>query len=321
MSRFASPNLAGLPPPDALGAVDYEAMLAARIADLKARLTAAGLPDVAARLDSEAEPLTIGQETDSHGEMLLRQRVNEAVLANMIAYATDANLDHLVATRFGISRLVVTPADPDAVPPVEAVMERDEDFRDRALLSMEAHSSAGPEGGYAYFALQASAEVHDVAVYGEEDEAEYIGGDPVLAPEVLVTILGKEGVVASSGLRATVLAALNQEEVRPVGDKVTVESATVETYAVVGVVRHAPGADPAPLLALAHAQVAAYAAARYRIGRIAQRLGIGAAMKVTDVEEIVLTLPAADVDPGSKGAAWCTSITLTAEVAEDDWRS
>ena len=60
--------------------------------------------------------------------------------------------------------------------------------------------------------------------------------------------------------------------------------------------------------------------ARRRVGAIVQKLGLGAALKVTDVEEIVLTSPATDVAPGSKGAGFCTAITITTEAAEDSWR-
>jgi phage-related baseplate assembly protein len=205
---------------------------------------------------------------------------------------------------------------------VAQVDEADDDFRARAVLSLEARSTAGPEGAYVYFALSADPEVLDAECYGEEDGAVYAGSFGfVTAPEVLLVILSRIGDgTPSDELLSTVYAALSPEEVRPIGDKVTVEPAKIVTYSVEGVIRHKPGADPAPLLAAATAQVQAYCTARRRIGRVHQRLGIGAALKVTDAEEIELLLPVADIDPGSKGAAYCTSVTLTAEAVEDDWR-
>jgi phage-related baseplate assembly protein len=321
LSRFVAPNLAGLPPPPAVEVLDFEAILAARIADLQGRLTAKGLPAVAAVLALESEPLTIAQQTGATFEATLRARINDAVRANLIASAVDGDLDQLAATFYGVERLVLVEADPDADPPVTEVKESNDDFRARALLSLEARSTAGPEGAYIYFGLSADPDVLDVECYGEEDGALYADDTPVLAPEVLLVVLSRIGDGAPADeLLETVAEAVNAEEVRPIGDKVTVEPAEITTYAVVGVVRHRRGADPAPLLAAATAQVEAYVAARRKIGRIVQRLGIGAAMKVTDAEEIVLTSPAADVDPGSKGAGYCTSVTLTAEAVEDDWR-
>lgn len=320
MARFVAPNLAGLPPPPALEAIDFEAMRDARLADLAARLEAKDLDEVAAALELESEPLVIAQETGAFYELLIRQRVNEAVRACMLATAAGDDLAHIAATFYGVARLLVTPADPEAEPPTEAVYEDDETFRARALLSLEARSTAGPEGGYIYFALQASGDVRDAACFGEEDAAKYADDSDVLAPEVLVVVLAQDGEVADAGLLETVLEALNAEEVRPIGDKVTVEAASVIEYQIVGVVRHAPGADPAPLLEAAEARCQAYADARYRIGRKVQRLSVAGSMKVTDAEEIELTHPAADIDPGSKGAAYCTGITLTALAVEDDWR-
>lgn len=299
--------------------VDAEAILAARLADLDVRLRAVGLGDVADDLVLESEPQTVAQQTNTAFDVNLRGRINDAVRGNLIATATGASLDHLAVTLYGVQRLTLVEADPDANPPVLAVPEADADYRERAMLSFEARSSAGPQGGYEFFAKLPG--VLDVRAYGEDDGALYANDDPVLAPEVLIVVLGRDGDgTPSSQLLADVAAALGPEEIRPCGDKVTVEPATVTTYDVVGVIKHAPGADPAPLLAAAEARVAGYVQARRKIGRLHQVLGIGAAMKVTDVEEIELTSPVADIDPGSKGAGYCASITLTAEIVEDDWR-
>lgn len=322
MSRFVAPNLAGLPPPPAIEVLDFEAIVAARIADLTTRLDAKGLTDVSAVLALEGEPLTINQQTGASFELQMRQRVNDAVRSNLIASAVGGDLDQLAATFYGVTRLVLVEADAEADPPVEEVLESDADFRTRAVLSLEARSTAGPEGAYVYFALSADPDVLDVACYGEEDGAVYAGSVAfVTAPEVLLVVLSRLGDgTPSEELLTAVSEAVSAEEVRPIGDKVTVEPASVVTYAVEGVIRHKPGADPAPLLAAATAQVQAYCNARRRIGRVHQVLGIGAAMKVTDAEEIELISPAGDVDPGSKGAAYCTAISLTAEAVEDDWR-
>ncbi|KAB1069260.1 baseplate assembly protein [Methylobacterium planeticum] len=321
MTRFVAPNLAGLAPPPAIDPSTYQQVLDARLADLATRLTAAGLSDVAGVvLTLETEPLRIGQETDSYFELLIRQRINEAVRANLIATATAGDLDHLAATFYGVARLLVTPSDPSTG--AAAGYENDDTFRARALLSLEARSTAGPEGAYVYQALETDrAAVLDAACYGEEDAALYADGSAVLAPEVLIVLLARDGDgTPSDALLATVAAQLNKEEVRPIGDKVTIESAAITPYAVEMVIRHAPGADPEPLRAEARTRVEAYVAARRRIGRVVQRLGIGAAAKITDVEEIELAEPVADIDPGSKGAGFCTSIVITAEVTEDSWR-
>lgn len=328
MTRFVSPNLAGLAPPPAVETLDFEAILAARLADLGTRAIAAGLTDVPEVLTLDSEPLTIAEQTNSYFEMLTRARINDAVRANLIATAEKGDLDHLAATFYGVERLLITPADPDAVPPTFDIFEDDDTFRDRALLSMEARSTAGPEGGYIYFALQADSDVADAACYSEDDGAKYASGVSVIAPEVLVVVMSRTGSGASSGaLLATVKNALTPEEVRPIGDKVTVEAASISEYSVEGVIKYAPGADSSVVVAQSTLQVQAYVDSRHRIGRVAQRLGIGGAMKVTVSDDVTLTIRnsagtiiTGDVDPGSKGAPYCTSITITPQVAEDSWR-
>lgn len=328
MTRFVAPNLSELDPPDAIEALDFETILAARIADLGTRATSAGLTDVPEVLTLDSEPLTIAEQTNSYFELLMRARVNDAVRANLIATATGTDLDNLAATFYGVSRLLITPEDDTTVPPTPAVYEDDDTFRARALLSMEARSTAGPEGAYDYFALQADADVLDVATYSEDDGAVYASGAAVIAPEILVMVLSRVGSgSASVDLLNAVRAALSAEEVRPIGDMVTVEAASVSEYSVIGVVTYDSGADPAVVVAQATANMQAYVTSRHAIGRVVQRLGLGAALKVTNSEEVTLTVlnadgnpVAGDVDPGSKGAAYCTSISITAAVAADSWR-
>lgn len=329
MTRFVSPNLAGLAPPPGVEDLDYEAILAARLEDLGDRATAIGLTELPAILGVESEPLTLGQETGSYYEMVLRARVNDAMRACLIATATGAQLDHLASTFYGVARLLITPADEEVEPPVAAIYEDDETFRARALLSIEARSVAGPEGAYVYFALQADADVKDAACYGEEDGAKYEDDSDVTAPEVLIVVLSRTGNgEPDEDLLETVTEALNDEEIRPIGDKVTVEPATIVEYSVEGVVKYATGADPGVIVAEAEARIQAYADARHRIGRVVQLFGIAAALKVTDAEEVELVVLDADddpitddIDPGSKGAAFCTSIAVTAEVVDDSWRA
>lgn len=304
MSRYVAPDLSRLPPPDVVETLDFEALLAARIARFEAAATARGLAwDVGA---IEADPVLVIQEAGGVGDLMLRARINDAARALMLATAKGADLDHIAVTYFGAER---------------RAGEDDDTYRARAALAPESWSVAGPEGAYVWHALSASADVADAAAYGEEDGAEYADGAPVLAPEVLVVILAAAADgVASPELLATVAAALDNDEIRPLGDKVTVEAAAITTYSVSATLAYDAGADAAVLVAEAHARVKAYVSARRRVGAVVQRLGLGAALKVTDVEEITLILPATDVDPGSSGAAICTAITIEAVPAEEAWR-
>lgn len=173
MSRFAAINLAKLPAPDVVETISFEAVLAGMIADLQAR-------DPAFTALLESDPAIKILEVAAYREILLRQRVNEAAQAVMLAHAVGSDLDHLAAL-FGVERLLVSPGDPEARPPVPPVYETDDRLRARTQLALEGFSTAGPEGAYIFHALAASPLAKDIAVTSP------------LPGEVVVTVLSTEG--------------------------------------------------------------------------------------------------------------------------------
>ena len=122
-------DLSLLAPPAIIDALGFETILAELKADAIARL-----PDLADLLELESEPVTALLQVIAYRELLLRQRINEASKAVMLAYAAGADLDQ-IGTNYGIPRLVLTPGDPEAIPPVDDVMEADTDFRTRIVVA------------------------------------------------------------------------------------------------------------------------------------------------------------------------------------------
>lgn len=316
MTRFVSPDLSRLPKMP-LSVPDFEVTLAERMVQFKLEADAQGFAYDVDQLDSD--PIKVDQIVGADREIGLYAEINDQTKANMLATSWGAYLDHIAATYYGIARLVVG-RDPDTG---INLMEPDDDFRARIQLAPEAFSTAGPAGAYAFHALELDGRqsIADAAVYGEEDGAVYMGGTLVQPAEVLVVILAHVTYEGSDAdLIARTLKALSADDVRPVGDKVTVELATVPEYQIDALLRFSPGADAGLVIAEARANVEAYVAARRRIGAVVQRLGIGAAMKVADVTEIELIEPVNDIDPGSKGAAHCIAINIQAVEGEDPWR-
>ncbi len=291
---YTAIDLSRLAPPDVVEALDFEANLAAMKADLAARA-----PDLAAVLVLESEPAVKLLEVCAYREVLIRARVNDAARASYLATATGADLDNLAAF-YGVARLVITPADPGAVPPVAAVMEPDTDLRRRAQLAPEGFSTAGPAGAYVFHALSADADVLDASAVS------------LLPGEVTVGILSRTGTGAASGpLIATVLAALSAEDVRPLSDTVGVQSAAIVTYAITAQMFFLPGPDRAVVLAAAQAAAAAYAQAQHRLGRDITLSGVYAALHQPGVQRVTLIAPTANIAIGATQAGWCTAITLT----------
>ena len=285
-------DLSRLPPPDVVEALDYEAILAEIIADLGERV-----PDYVV---SEADPAYKILEAAAYRELLLRQRVNDAARAVMLPYARGADLDNLAAL-LGVERQLVDPGDPDAIPPVAAVYETDARLRARAQLAPSAVSTAGPVSSYRFHALSASADVLDVAVASP-------------APgSVTVTVLSREGDgEADANLLAAVTAALSDESVRPLGDVLAVQSATIVQYQVTAELKVGSGPDAAAVLAAAIEEVTAYVASARRIGGSVPLSAIYAALHRPGVEAVDLTSPAADVAVTATQAAHATGVAITA---------
>jgi phage-related baseplate assembly protein len=191
-------DLSTLSAPSVVEPLDYLTILNAMVTDLQAR-------DSAFSALVESDPAWKILEVCAYREFLLRQRVNDASRAVMLAYATGTDLENLGAI-FGTTRKTITPADLTALPPTAAVMESDSDFRYRITLALEGLSTAGPEGSYLYHALQ-SPNVIDASI---------VGPPTVAAGNVLVTLLGPigSGSVTSSVI-SEVAGILNAEDVRP----------------------------------------------------------------------------------------------------------
>ncbi|QND86509.1 Phage baseplate assembly protein J [Chromobacterium vaccinii] len=275
-------NLSTLPPPDVVETLDFEAILA----DISATLLRVAPADmragIAAALKSELEPVQMLAQVAAYREMLLRQRINEAARATMLAYAEKADLDNRAAD-YGVTRLLIRPADLSANPPTSAEYELDERLRYRCQMAMEGLAAAGPRGAYRFHALSASAEVADVAI---ETPA---GG------RVRVWVLARAGV-ASQALLDTVAAALNAESIRPLCDTVEVAAATPLAFSIQASIVYQPGGEAVSGgLEGARARLAKMLAQRRTIGGSVPRSAIDAALHVPGVDRVAILSPASDV--------------------------
>ncbi|MCA8880391.1 MAG: baseplate J/gp47 family protein [Rhodobacteraceae bacterium] len=275
---FTQIDLTQLPPPDVVEALDFETIRAGMVADLTARA-----PDLAAVLALESEPAVKILEVAAYRELLLRQRVNDAARAVMLASAVGADLDQLGAL-FGVVRFELAPGDPAAVPPVAAVMESDGEFRRRIQLSLEGFSTAGPEGAYLFHALSAHADVLDASAISPTP------GD------VVVSVLSRTGDgTASDAVLDAVRDVLTAEDVRPLTDAVTVQSAAIVAYTIEATLLFRPGPDRTLVMAEAQAAAQAYADAQHLLGQDITLSGIYAALHRPGVHGVTLTSPAADI--------------------------
>ena len=335
MSRFIAPDLSDLGDVPQVVPVLFEDIKADRDAFLVAALALHGIDyDVAS---IETDPLVIAySEGGGYQEMNFRQRVNEAIRGLSLATAIGGDLDHIGATYAGIARLETTVGD-------VVTLESDTTFRARIKLAFEAFSTAGPEGAYVFHALEldGTRDIADAVVYSEEDAAVYSttlhadaysmglipapfagrdNGDPVMAPEVLVVVLPTLAYgAADQPLLDRVFDACTSEDVRPIGDNVRIEAATVSAYDIAVTLYYAPGADATALANEAKVRLEAYADARRRIGLPIQREVIGGRAAVDNKVTINVVSPATDIAPGPKGVGQVGTITVTTVQAQGSW--
>lgn len=94
----------------------------------------------------------------------------------------------------------------------------DDEYYELMRASMDSFSCAGARGGYIYFAKQVSTEIADV-----------VANSPT--PGVVkIYVLMEGGALAGEEIKSKVLAACNEDEVRPLTDLVLVEDAEIVPY-------------------------------------------------------------------------------------------
>lgn len=299
MSGFTPIDLSLLPAPQVVEQLDYETILAERKAELIALYPVAEQADIAARLALESEPLTKLLQENAFRELVWRQRVNEAALATMLAFANGNDLEH-IAARFNVQRLTITPANPSAVPPLAAVLEDNDSLRERTQMAMEGLSTAGPRNSYIFHARSADGRVAD---------ATCTSPNPA---EVVVTVQSAIGDgSADQNLLDSVAAYLSDEDRRPVADRLTVQSAQVLAYSVTAVLYlNTVGPEGEPIRAAAEARLAALVEQRRRLGLEVNRSALDAALHIEGVKRV--DLPGwVDILASEAEAPYCTGYSVT----------
>lgn len=276
-------DLSQLPAPQVVDVPDFEALLTERKEALIALYPAEEWDAVRRVLMLESDPIVKNLQESTYREILLRQRINEAAQAVMVAYALGSDLEQLAANN-NVSRLTVTPADVNAVPPVSAVMKSDDDLRLRVPDAFEGLSVAGPTAAYEFFAKSADGRVADVSATSPSPA------------EVLITVMSHVGDgTAPEDLLRIVDTALNAENVRPVADRVTVQGVTIFDYSVRAKLHLFDGVIAGPCLSAANDALSAYLVEQRRLGRSVRRNSYGAVLRVAGVDWVEMIEPATDI--------------------------
>ena len=191
-------DLASLPTPAVIESLSFETIFSELQAEFQSRY-----PDYSALLASD--PAIKLLEVAAYREVLLRNRINEAAKASLLAFATGSDLDHLAAF-YGVTRLMD---------------ESDEALRLRTRQRIIGFANAGGAAHYRYWALSASPEVADVEVDSPEPG------------RVRISVLAKgEEQTVSNAVLDAVRAVVLRDDIRVLTDTVEVVPAELMPVAV-----------------------------------------------------------------------------------------
>ncbi|TQV72581.1 hypothetical protein FKG94_17925 [Exilibacterium tricleocarpae] len=345
--RLHDRDLAALPAPAAVEALDYEALLSACKEELQQRI-----PELNMAVLPESDPISKVLEVLAYRELLIRQTLNEAVRGSYLALANGPDLNRLLSLmQVGAG---ASEAGSMRIPPV-----------------FNSVHTAGSKSAYLHLAGKfASDRAADIAVHMDSLGEILITLLPTMLPLHQGTLSGQaagagrisligargetdrlpaqeKGVFDSESPRpedmlqrvhdrggwsslineqtlgeTTRAAALEQQrremeekflddETRPITHKVTVSLADINYYEIkarIGLDRK-PGSEQ--VLGAVAAAVVAYTQKNYRLGMPVLKSGLLAAFQQPGVRYILLETPAADELPGKpQQANFCPYIDI-----------
>lgn len=265
-----------IPLPTIIEELDYESILAEMLSDLQQR-------DPTYTEILESDPGVKILEVAAARELILRQRINDALRATLLRYAIGGDLDNLAAF-YGVTRLTG---------------ETDAALKTRTIERIMGSSSAGGASWYRYHALSASPLVRDAAVSSPEPG------------QVLINVLSSEGNgTASSSLLSIVDAVVQNSSVRVITDVVTVASAAIQTVPVTAQVWLYPE-TPIEVFNNLGATLQAAFAAEAGLGWDVAPSWIIAQLQQAGVQRVVLQSPAVVVTCGPNQAPALGLLELT----------
>jgi len=311
-------DIARLPLPQALEALDFETVLAALIADYCERF-----PHYTAILESDPSVKLL--EVATWRETVIRARINDAYKAGMLSFAADADLDHVGAFH-SVTRLEG---------------EADTPYRARIQQGYWRIAAAGPASAFVSHARGAHPQVLDaeawaaapgsvqlavlaavtkpIAGLSEEEQERYTA----LADSAFHTLPSID--TASCWVPAEALdepmqaarQAVTAADVLPLGMEIGVRPAEIIEFRIAARLVLYPGTDDAMVLQEARARLDTHLKTVARIKYDVTRAALIAALAVEGVQNVLLDSPAADVVCGHGQLALALSRTLTIEAERD----
>ena len=290
-------SITNLPEPELIEELDYEAIFRELMADFLERH-----PNYTALLESD--PAVKLLQVVAYRELILRQRVNDAFKATLLAFSGGGDLDNLAAF-YGVERQTSEP---------------DSDLRSRTIERIKGSSTAGGAAWYRIAILSnegpaikdASGTELDTlgAVYGLTRNTLQNESDTDFRARVLQEALGGHGDgAASSQLLQAVNTKVQADDVRVITDTVEVISATIVEVNVVANVYLYPD-QPAAILNGLEQSIRTAFAAEGGLGWDLATSWLISRLHVQGVQRVELLSPATTVVADSHVAVALGAVTI-----------
>ena len=269
-------DLSKIPAPNIIEPLSYELILSRMQEELVAKD-----PEFSALVESD--PAIKVLEIAAWRELLLRQRINDAARANLLAFALSADLDHLAAF-YNVERM-------------EA--ESDLAFRKRTQAKIAGWSTAGSRDYYRYHALSASTRVLDARA------------DSPLPGQVRISILAADNQgIADDTLLKVVTDALTNDTVRVLTDSVEVVACGIRTTPIIADIYLYPETS-AEIITQAKTRLNNAIAEQIRLGWDLTRSWIMGNLFVEGMQKIEIISPAQDIEIAENECVAIDSVQLT----------
>ncbi len=267
-------DISTLPAPTIVEDLAYERLFQAHMQeflqawqDRRSRFPSDNLPSYDVSM-LETDPAVIVGQAESFRELMLRARINDAARANLLAFATKSDLDHLAAF-YDVVRLP---------------LEGDSRLKLRVILAIQGRSTGGPKERYKSIIMGADIRVASVEPYR-------IGRSPLIHIAVYST---QAGGVASPDLLESVRLSVENDLVRLCNDEFVIGSAVQHVANLTADVWLLPDADEGVLERAKTALRSAWAMEK-ALGRDLVREWWGARLMVAGMHKVVPTAPVGDV--------------------------
>lgn len=207
----------------------------------------------------------------------------------------------------------------DPIPYIEAVenttvssggedVQSDENFREKIFLAPSGYSTTGPEDAYVYWVNECSSLIGDVKVITPEDDT------------VQIIVLKKDGEIPESDYLNEIKEYLENSNIKPMTEKVTVTAPTVVNYDITGTyyINRSDANNAETIHSLVSEQLDTYIKwQKERIGRDISPFYLQYLLAIAGIKRVVLTSPEF-IDIDSTSIAMEGTVNLVFGGIEDD---